>query len=57
MAATRKIAQLSKDPGFNAAVNRQRVSFITFLLEYEIVLNPKVKEFLNRDMTEFIKKK
>jgi hypothetical protein len=55
MAATRKVAKLSQNPQFNEALMKQRISFAQFLLDYDIVLNPKVKDFLNRDIGTFVK--
>jgi hypothetical protein len=56
MALTREVARLSQDPKFNAALNQQRLTFKRFLLNAEIGLTPKAKEFLNRDLNSFIKR-
>jgi len=57
MRATRQVAGYSSNPKFNAELEKHCVGFVQFLLEYDIVLHPRVKNFLNRDIKSFIKEK
>jgi hypothetical protein len=55
MKAQRQISKLADNPEFVRGVNQCRVTFLEFLLRYDVGLTPQAKEFLNRDMSSFFK--